>query len=646
MKPISKIKDEARRHEQREEWEQAARLYLEALRSGDEGEGEVELPLYNRVGDLYVRMGRADEAVQFYEQAADRYAEAGLYNNAIALCNKALRYQPARLELLRKLGQFSASQGFVVDARRYFLDYAERQFSAGAVDDALSALEDFANVAEDGEIRELLGRRLQTHGRTADAVHELGRAYILFTQEGNHDRAETALAAVRELNPSAAEALEPSSMAEPPQDDNADDDDEELAWSEPAWADSAESAELEDDAGLELESAGAFDASAHDAVEAGPPEGFESTFLAADDLDDSPPEGFEAFESDLAGEDAAEPEETAGLTGNALVDDSPPDEDGAVDVQRLEGFEAGSLDFAAAVEELGTIESDLELERDETSFDEGSFDEGSFDDAVMEETPSAGELPDTDEAFLMGEAPLPDPSAEAGEAAEAEEGSDAFALPALEDYDVAGDDSSDDAGTGFVLPGLDYDDDVAAGDGAADAALPLLDDDDAGEAALPLLGTAESEPGAGLPLLEDDDAAALALGHGEAGPAEAEPADAAPAHGWEPEPLQPSEHEAPEAPAAEPVASAEEDFIDLGQLLAEERSDSTRFQIQETAPTGDEDRDFAELLSQFKDEAGGTPAAGGCRCALRPRPRVQGNGPDRRGHLRVPGLAACRVRRG
>lgn len=614
MKPISKIKDEARRHEQREEWEQAARLYLEALRSGDEGEGEVELPLYNRVGDLYVRMGRADEAVQFYEQAADRYAEAGLYNNAIALCNKALRYQPARLELLRKLGQFSASQGFVVDARRYFLDYAERQFAAGAVDQALSALEDFANVAEDGEIRELLGRRLQTHGRIADAVHEFGRAFILFTQEGNHDRAEAALATVRELNPSAADALEPSSTGVAPGDDGADDDDEDdLAWSEPTWADSAEKGEREDEAGLELESAGAFEGSTHDAVETGPPEGFESTSLAAHDLDDRPPEGFEGLNSAPAGDDAAEPEETMDLTGNALTDDSPSAEDGVVEVQRLEGFEAGSLDFAAAVQELGRVESDLELERDETSFDEaafdeaafdeGSFDEGSFDDAVMEEALSAGELPDSDEAFLTGEAPPTDAPALAGEAAEAADEPDGFALPALEDYDVAGDDSLDDAGTGFVLPGLDYDDDAAAGDGAADADSLMLHPgaEDAEDAALPLLGTVEDEPGAGLPLLEEEDAAALALGHGEAGSAEAEPADdAAPAQDWEPEPLAPAESEAPEVPAAEPVASAEEDFIDLGQLLAEDRSDSTRFQIQETAPTGDEDRDFAELLSQFK----------------------------------------------
>ena len=102
MKAIAKLKDDARKHEQKEEWEKAIQAYLQVLKLGEQGDGaELDLPLYNRVGDLYVRLGRPTEAVIYYEQAADRYAEAGLYNNAIALCNKALRYDNARLELLR-----------------------------------------------------------------------------------------------------------------------------------------------------------------------------------------------------------------------------------------------------------------------------------------------------------------------------------------------------------------------------------------------------------------------------------------------------------------------------------------------------------------------------------------------------------------
>jgi tetratricopeptide (TPR) repeat protein len=212
MKSISKLKDEARRHEKNEEWEKAIQAYLEVLRAGDDGEGEVELPLFNRVGDLMVRLGRPLEAVKHYEEAADRYADVGLYNNAIALCNKALRYQPGRLELMRKLGQFSAQQGFFTDARRYFLEYADRKFAAGEIDAAFAALEDFADVVDDGHVHELLGRRLQAHGRSAEALASLQRAHALHDEAGDADRAAAVLELIRTIDASAAwhEAVGPA----------------------------------------------------------------------------------------------------------------------------------------------------------------------------------------------------------------------------------------------------------------------------------------------------------------------------------------------------------------------------------------------------------------------------------------------------
>jgi tetratricopeptide (TPR) repeat protein len=190
-KAVAKLKEQARTHEQREEWDQAISLYVQVLRGADEEEQVGELPLYNRVGDLYLRTGRGNEAVKFYEQAADHYASAGLFNNAIALCNKALRYAPHRVDLLRKLGRFSASQGFLTDARRWFLEYAERAFHKGEVDDAFAALDDFADISDDPEIRELLARKLYAHGRMQDALTEYRRAFSMRLRDGASAEAES-----------------------------------------------------------------------------------------------------------------------------------------------------------------------------------------------------------------------------------------------------------------------------------------------------------------------------------------------------------------------------------------------------------------------------------------------------------------------
>jgi len=216
MKALTKLKDDARKHEQKEEWDKAIQLYLDVIRTAEEGESE--LPLYNRVGDLYVRMGRPNDAVTYYEKAADRYGEAGLFNNAIALCNKALRYLPSRTELLRKLGQFSASQGFITEARRWYLEYAERKLKEGALDEAFEALDDFASVHEDAEVREMLGRQLLHHNRRAHAVQELKRAYDLRQAAGQSDVAVRLMDEILGLDPDAfsgdaAETPRPSQPA-------------------------------------------------------------------------------------------------------------------------------------------------------------------------------------------------------------------------------------------------------------------------------------------------------------------------------------------------------------------------------------------------------------------------------------------------
>ncbi|HEY8484776.1 MAG TPA: tetratricopeptide repeat protein [Longimicrobiales bacterium] len=206
MKAINKLKDRARLHEQREEWEQAIQLYVQALRMSQEEHEDVDLGLYNRIGDLYLRLNRPADAVRYYEEAADRYAELGLYNNAIALCNKALRHQPERADLLRKLSRLSAEQGFLTDARRWCLGYAERMLAQGAEDEAFQALEEFADLSDEPDIRELLGRQLAAHGRVAQAVAQLRRALEQRLQAGQQAEAKALEAEIRRLEGSAVES--------------------------------------------------------------------------------------------------------------------------------------------------------------------------------------------------------------------------------------------------------------------------------------------------------------------------------------------------------------------------------------------------------------------------------------------------------
>lgn len=214
MRSIARLKEIARSHEQKEEWDKAIQAYEQVLQRARAGEADLELPLFNRVGDLHLRLGRAAEAVRYYEEAADQYAEEGLYNNAIALCSKALRHQPDRIELYRKLGRLSMRQGFLTDARRWFLEYAERQLKAGARKDAFAALEEFAELANDAEARELLAGHLEAQGETSEAVTHLRQAYFIRLANGESERADALRERILSLDPS-ADLTPPEAPAEP-----------------------------------------------------------------------------------------------------------------------------------------------------------------------------------------------------------------------------------------------------------------------------------------------------------------------------------------------------------------------------------------------------------------------------------------------
>ena len=150
---IEALKEQARRHEQNEEWQKALDLYRKAI-GKLEAEDQPDIGLYNRVGDLFVRVGRLQDAVENYVKAVDLYMEAEFPNNAIAVCKKIIRNLPNRNDAYLRMGQIRAQQGFLPDARVNFLTYAERMQQAGDLDESFRALVEFCDLApEDVGVR-------------------------------------------------------------------------------------------------------------------------------------------------------------------------------------------------------------------------------------------------------------------------------------------------------------------------------------------------------------------------------------------------------------------------------------------------------------------------------------------------------------
>src|SRR6266850_2379242 len=162
MSKLEQLKEKAKGLEAKDP-KKAVEIWLEVLNNQDDA--NPDLSIYNRIGDLAIKLKDPGQAADYYDQAVDKYAELGFHNNAIAMCNKVLRNAPARQSTYLKLAKLYAAKGFMAEAQQHFVQYAERMQKAGKIEHAFAALKEFTDISPESErLREILSDHLQMYG--------------------------------------------------------------------------------------------------------------------------------------------------------------------------------------------------------------------------------------------------------------------------------------------------------------------------------------------------------------------------------------------------------------------------------------------------------------------------------------------------
>ena len=78
--------------------EPAIREYRKLL-----AENPNDIATLNRVGDLYAKIQRIDEAVDFFSQIGEQYSSQGFFVKAIAIYKKIIKLDPTRLDIYEQL---------------------------------------------------------------------------------------------------------------------------------------------------------------------------------------------------------------------------------------------------------------------------------------------------------------------------------------------------------------------------------------------------------------------------------------------------------------------------------------------------------------------------------------------------------------
>ncbi|HEX8394055.1 MAG TPA: tetratricopeptide repeat protein [Longimicrobium sp.] len=607
----AKLRDQARAAENKDNWREAAALYRQVLEESPAE--EVDIALWNRVGDLHLRVNETDRAVEAYEQAVTAYTESGLYNNAIALCRKILRAVPGRAAIYHRLGQISAAAGFVADARQNFLEYAERMKRAGKPDASFEALREFADLSQDVDVRRLLADQLLSHGKSAEAVEQLRILLGAAEGRGDDEGAAHIRDQIRAIDPNAdLSALRRDRTAAVDEFRHALHDGTRL---DPADAGVTHGADVAAVAGLEPTS-----------MDDAPLAGLETTALDEPDsatggVDTGGLEiehtsldlptfagGMDADDDSSAMQDAEDPRQSVPLFGDEAPEEDESlyalplmDDDGEEDE---DGGELPLMDFGDGSASAGT---DLPL----LTFED--------DEPEPQAPPARTRSPRAPEPFSPAafDAPPPRP---------------VDPLPQLREQ-VAAAPADADARDALVRElrarGLGHEvDEVLENAHRALAAQGMYL-----EAVAPITALIGLRPGDPLLLQKRVEYAfrsgrpepqveaylglarhMVSTGAGvkaaavfrrvlELDPHNVEARAGAAAAGPPPSPAPlPPPAAAPAAPAA--PAAAAPDYVDLGALILdeEEGEPTTRFVVEEKEPSGDEDRDFSEMLASFRQK--------------------------------------------
>ena len=96
--------------------------------------------MLNRLGDLYVRISRNEEAVKLFTQIAERYTEDGFFVKAIAIFKKIIKLDPTRLPVYERLAELYHMQGLVSEARTQYQVLVDYYLKHGKVESAESVL--------------------------------------------------------------------------------------------------------------------------------------------------------------------------------------------------------------------------------------------------------------------------------------------------------------------------------------------------------------------------------------------------------------------------------------------------------------------------------------------------------------------------
>jgi tetratricopeptide (TPR) repeat protein len=144
----------------------------------------------NRIGDLWVRINRTDEAVKTFGKIADHYGKDGFFLKAIAIYKKINKLDPSKLDVYAKLADLYAKQGLAMEAKSQYQVLADYYIKHGDANNALGIYRKISELDPNSiNVHVKLADLHSQAGHTAEALKEYDRVGRMLLKRGMLDEA-------------------------------------------------------------------------------------------------------------------------------------------------------------------------------------------------------------------------------------------------------------------------------------------------------------------------------------------------------------------------------------------------------------------------------------------------------------------------
>ncbi|MFQ5465838.1 MAG: tetratricopeptide repeat protein, partial [Thermodesulfobacteriota bacterium] len=162
-----------------------------------------------RLGDLYVKTDRKEEAIKEYTDAAKSNSQRGFYLKAIAVYKQILKLNDSDLDVHYRLADLYTKQRLNADAISEYSHIVNALELLGKVDEALVIVNKMVDIdSENTGIRLRLAEIYQKKGFDEDALAEYSNVFDKLVEDGKLDRAEKIYVHLHESYPDNVEVLE------------------------------------------------------------------------------------------------------------------------------------------------------------------------------------------------------------------------------------------------------------------------------------------------------------------------------------------------------------------------------------------------------------------------------------------------------